>query len=98
MQRKYDRLPENISDIKSEANLAKWIPIVTERCNSGQSKKAWCEEHGIDVKSYFYYQKKVYNLLKKPSAKFVELVPAEEPKTVGMTNAVAASMVQCPQL
>lgn len=42
--------------------------------------------------------KKVYNLLKNPSAEFVELVPAEEPKPVEMTNAVAASMVQCPQL
>ena len=93
MQRKYDRLPENISDIKSEANLAKWIPIVTECCNSGQSKKAWCEERGIDVKSYFYYQKKVYNLIKKPSAEFAELVPVEEAKPVEMTNASVARIV-----
>ena len=93
MQRKYDRLPENISDIKSEANLAKWIPIVTECYNSGQRKKSWCEERGIDVKSYFYYQKKVYNLVKKPSAEFVELVPVEEPKAVEMPNSVAARII-----
>lgn len=93
MQRKYDRLPENISDIISEANLAKWIPIVTECCNSGQSKKAWCRERGIDIKSYFYYQKKVYNLLKKPSAEFAELVPAKEPNPVEKTSAIAARIV-----
>ena len=93
MQRKYDKLPENISDIKSEANLAKWIPIVTECCNSGQSKKAWCEERGIDVKSYFYYQKRVYNLIKKPAAEFVELVPVEEPKPVETPNSVAARII-----
>jgi len=73
MQRKYDHLPENIGDIKSVSNLQKWIPIVTECCNSGQSKKSWCEERGIDVKSYFYYQKKVYNLIKEPASEFVEL-------------------------
>lgn len=68
MQRKYDHLPENIGDIKRVANLQKWIPIVTECCNSGQSKKSWCEERGIDVKSYFYYQKKVeYSALKQTS-------------------------------
>ena len=93
MQRKYDKLPENISDIKSEANLAKWIPIVTECCNSGQSKKSWCEERGIDVKSYFYYQKKVYNLVKKPAAEFVELVPVEGPKPAETTNTVAARII-----
>lgn len=90
MQRKYDHLPENINEIKSSVNLQKWIPIVTECCNSGQSKKAWCEERGIDVKSYFYYQKKVYNLIKKPAAEFVELVPVEEPNHVETTNTVVA--------
>lgn len=77
MQRKYDRMPDNINDIKSEATLQKWIPIVKECCNSGQSKKAWCEERGIDVKSYYYYQKKVYNLIKEPVPEFVELAPVE---------------------
>lgn len=79
MQRKYDHLPENIGDIKSVSNLQKWIPIVTECCNSGQSKKSWCEERGIDVKSYFYYQKKVYNLIKEPASEFVELPVISEP-------------------
>ena len=93
MQRKYDRLPENISDVKSEANLQKWIPIVTECCNSGQSKKAWCEEHDIDVKSYFYYQKKVYNLLKQPSAEFVELPNISETVHVAPVDTPVARII-----
>lgn len=90
MQRKYDHLPENINEIKSSANLQKWIPIVTECCNSGQSKKSWCEERGIDVKSYFYYQKKIYNLVKEPEPKFVELAPITESKPTVNAGTVAA--------
>lgn len=47
--------PEQLRDIKRANALQYWIPIINECCNSGQTKKAWCIEHGIDIKSFYYY-------------------------------------------
>ena len=44
-----------------EIRLAQWTKIVEEcsRRPSGMTVTAWAEEHGIGVKSYYYWQRKV---------------------------------------
>ena len=43
-----------------EIRLAQWTKIVEEcsRRPSGMTVTAWTEEHGIGVKSYYYWQRK----------------------------------------
>ena len=45
----------------NEIRLAQWTKIVEEcsRRPSGMTVTAWAEEHGIGVKSYYYWQRKV---------------------------------------
>ncbi len=44
-----------------EIRLAQWTKIVEEcsRRPSGMTVTAWTEEHGIGVKNYYYWQRKV---------------------------------------
>lgn len=45
--------------IAHEVRVQEWFSII-QACNtSGQPKKQWCEEHGISVRKFFYWQKKI---------------------------------------
>ena len=43
----------------SEIRAQKWAEIVIACNRSGQPKTAWCEEHGINRKSFYYWQSKL---------------------------------------
>lgn len=36
-----------------------WTSIIKECLASGMSKTAWCREHGISDKSFFYWQRRL---------------------------------------
>jgi hypothetical protein len=42
-------------------NLAKWQQMVYDCRNSGVTVRAWCADHGISEKSYYYRQRKVWD-------------------------------------
>jgi len=46
-------------EIKHQIALRKWSVIINECQQSGVFVEKWCEEHGIGVKSYYYWLKKV---------------------------------------
>lgn len=39
--------------------LQQWADIIARRNGSGMSIQAWCEEQGINQKSYYYWQRKL---------------------------------------
>jgi hypothetical protein len=51
----------NIKNINLEMNLQKWSQIVQECRSSGQTATKWCSENNINIKTYYYWQKKVCN-------------------------------------
>lgn len=46
-------------DIGSELRRNEWKHNIEERYASGQTVVAWCTENNINVKSYYYWQKKL---------------------------------------
>lgn len=51
----------NMKNISHEVNLQKWSQIVQECRSSGQTASKWCFENNINIKTYYYWQKKVCN-------------------------------------
>lgn len=45
--------------ITHKVRREQWLSIVNECLSSGMSKTAWCREHGISDKSFFYWQRKL---------------------------------------
>ena len=43
--------------------LAQWVQIVSECRDSGMSVRQWCQEHGINISSYYRWQRKVYAMV-----------------------------------
>lgn len=49
----------NMKKISQEMNLQKWTQIVKECRNSGETAVKWCAENDINIKTYYYRQRKV---------------------------------------
>ena len=63
--------------------LAQWAQVVAQCRDSGLSVRQWCQEHGVNVSSYYKWQRKVYAAAKsQQESRFVEVTPTQ-PVTVG---------------
>ena len=63
--------------------LAQWAQVVAQCRDSGLSVRQWCQEHGVNVSSYYKWQRKVYAAAKaQQESRFVEVTP-EQPVAVG---------------
>ena len=51
----------SLVDAKHESLLQLWRDRVMECRNSGKSVAVWCGENGINIKTYYYWQKQVWN-------------------------------------
>jgi hypothetical protein len=49
----------DVQKMKQEYRLKQWGDTVKECRSSGKTIKGWCEEQGISLKSYYYWQRKV---------------------------------------
>ena len=48
-----------IKQVKSELRFKEWAGLIAECQSSTQTVKAWCLEHDINPKSYYYWLEKV---------------------------------------
>ena len=49
----------NMKRIRHEMNLQKWTQIVEECRSSGKTAVKWCAENDINIKTYYYWQRRV---------------------------------------
>lgn len=45
--------------ITHKVRCEQWANIIKECLASGMNKTAWCREHGISDKSFFYWQRRL---------------------------------------
>ena len=45
--------------ITHKVRCEQWAKIIKECLASGMNKTAWCREHGISDKSFFYWQRRL---------------------------------------
>lgn len=63
--------------------LAQWAQTVAQCRDSGLCVRQWCQEHDVNVSSYYRWQRKVYAAAKAQQENhFVEVTP-ECPVAVG---------------
>lgn len=55
------------------AKLVEWSERVAACRNSGIPVKAWCAQEGISEKTYYYWQRKVFQAAQGEEERFVEI-------------------------
>ena len=69
--------------------LAEWAQIVSQCRDSGLGVRQWCQERGINISSYYKWQRKVYALAQaQQEAQFAEITPAQPVCTSGVAVTV----------
>lgn len=49
----------DVQKVSTEYRFNYWTEIIKECRNSGQTVNSWCEEHNVNVKSYYYWLRKI---------------------------------------
>ena len=71
--------------------LAQWVQIVSQCRDSGLGVRQWCQEHGVNISSYYKWQRKVYAMAQaQQEIQFAEVTP-ERPVGVAVTVRIAGT-------
>ena len=69
--------------------LAQWVQIVSQCRDSGLSVRQWCQEHGVNISSYYKWQRKVYAMVQaQQEIQFAEVTPAQHIRPDGIAATV----------
>ncbi|WP_416385612.1 IS66 family insertion sequence element accessory protein TnpA, partial [Blautia producta] len=49
----------NELSLKTQMSIQKWLDIIHRCRESGLSNRQWCQENGIQLKSYYYWLSKI---------------------------------------
>ena len=61
-----------------QEKLAQWAQVVSQCRDSGLLVRQWCQEYGVNVSSYYKWQRKVYATAKaQQERRFVEVTPVQ---------------------
>ena len=90
----------NARELKHMARIAEWKEKVGACRSSGQTVRNWCQEQGIAIKTYYYWEKKVLQEAGAQAAELEEIgnrfveVPAlpERAEAGGREPALAAKL------
>ena len=68
-----------------QAKLAQWAQVVSQCRDSGVSVRQWCQEYGVNVSSYYKWQRKVYAAAQAQQERsFVEVTPVHPAAVIGV--------------
>lgn len=78
-----------------QAKLTQWGQIVSRCRGSGMSVRQWCLENGVNISSYYKWQRKVYTAAQaKQENRFVEVTPVQTAATGGVAVTVRIAGVE----
>lgn len=67
---------DKIANVKSQLRLQQWAQIISDCQASDMTVVAWCEANNINIKSYYYWLRKVRNHTLEQMPELTENLPA----------------------
>ena len=83
-------MSQSLQEINRNNQFALWTKRISDCRKSGMSVSSWCSENGICKSTYYFWQKKVFTMLRNESQpEFAEVcvaAPTEITATVHLGN------------
>lgn len=79
-------MSKSLQTLSTNQRLGRWSALVSACRNSGQSVRLWCGENGVNEKTYYYWQRKVFQAVTQEEPQFAEV------RHLRGRNAVAATI------
>lgn len=67
---------DKIGRTKQELRLMSWMDMYTEYQASGKTVQEWCSENDVNIKTFYYWLRKVHEAMLEPSKRH-DIVPAK---------------------
>ena len=82
-------MEHSLQRLNAAQRVQLWVERITECRSSGMSVRAWCREHEISEKTYYYWQRRLYQqmITTAETVRFAEISFQEE--TVPNSGATA---------
>ena len=62
-----------LQEHNTRSKLSEWSERVTACRSSGMTVKAWCTQNGLPEKTYYYWQRKVFQASRQEDTRFVKI-------------------------
>jgi transposase-like protein len=86
-------MEQSLQTLTANHRLTEWGERIAACRNSGLSVRAWCREHEISEKTYFYWQRRVYQTLSAQQEPYFAEVPVT--KRSGPQAILATLRIDC---
>lgn len=70
-------MEQSLQALSANQRMAEWSERISSCRNSGISVKQWCQENGIAEKTYYYWQRRVFQALTAQQEPYFARVPVE---------------------
>ena len=82
-----DTMEKELQTLGKDQRMEKWAQRVSECRSSGLTVRNWCEQHRINEKTYYYWQRRIWESMNESrSSRFVQ-IPVEA-ASAGQNTAV----------
>lgn len=68
----------DIQKLNKSGRLSEWTQMISQCRNSGMTVAAWCREHGISTKTYYYRLRRLCEAIPEPAKPDSLPLPADE--------------------
>jgi P2-related tail formation protein len=80
-------MEKSLQSLGKNQRMEEWAQRVSDCRSSGLTVRNWCEQHGINEKTYYYWQRRIWETMNESrSSRFVQ-IPVEA-ASAGQTAAV----------
>ncbi|MDY3954655.1 MAG: hypothetical protein SOY83_04130, partial [Anaerovoracaceae bacterium] len=74
-------MSRELQTLNSQNKLSLWAGRISECRSSGMTARAWCRENGLSEKTYYYWQRRLFQALSEQQAvqqtAFAEVTPPQ---------------------
>lgn len=91
-------MEQGLQVMSRQERLADWSERIVACRNSGMSVRRWCQEHGVAEKTYYYWQRRLFEALSRKQQEgvtpaFAEVTPAQSVRSgnVAVTVRIAGA-------
>jgi hypothetical protein len=86
-------MEQSLQTLSANQRLAEWGERIAACRNSGLSVRTWCREQEISEKTYYYWQRRIYQTLRTQQEPYFAEVPVI--KRSGRQEILATLRVDC---
>lgn len=90
-------MEQSLQVMSRQERLASWSEKIMACRNSGMSVRGWCQENGVAEKTYYYWQRRLFETLSRQqkgvTPAFAEVTPAQSVRSgnVAVTVRIAGA-------